>query len=85
MALVAVVPPVVTMAARGETGTGVWKKLCWGRPVPLGVVNRGCRTDNVVLDLKMEHLIIKSQQFAAKLIPVATLRCCLCLFTTSMS
>ena len=41
--LVAVALLVVTTVARGdrETGPGVWKKLGWETPVPLGVAIRG--------------------------------------------
>lgn len=34
-----------TTAARGERGTGVWKKLGWGGPAPLGVAIRDWRKE----------------------------------------
>lgn len=46
-----------TTAARGERGTGVWKKLGWGGPAPLGVAIRGWRKEerqlfNMLINVK---------------------------------
>lgn len=57
--LVGVAPPppllLVTRAASGETATGVWKKLCWGRLRPVGVA-RGCRTHSSTQPVNSEGL-----------------------------
>lgn len=50
------------MVARGERGTGVWKKLCWGSPVPLGVVIRGWTKDNVQLVFNLKFADIENSK-----------------------
>lgn len=61
--LVGVAPPppllLVTIAASGETATGVWKKLCWGRLRPVGVA-RGCRTHSRTQPVNGGGLTIES-------------------------
>lgn len=46
------------MAARGESCTGVWKKLCWGSPPPLGVVIRGWTRDSGQLVSKFRGVLL---------------------------